>query len=478
MFEPGSPNKLITASDGGLIFTQNATTGKILWENLNSQYQTLQYYNVGIDPEADSRIYFGGAQDNSTTFRDVKGLLGSPLADSNDHYILIGGDGGQVGMTSKNLQGQQWLFGSVQEGQIIRVKLFPPFDNTFLTPIKPANTGPGEFFTYYLVDEDHTDYLYFVLSDTLYRTANSTTVTPTGWTRLDGVHQTLSGTGGSIFSMATTNGTYTPNSHLFIGTGNGKVYRLQDPKNATISATPVNITPPNMTSQSVVIDLAVNARNQDTLLAVVSNYDVQSIFWTGNATAANPTWQSIEGNLNLPSVRSCAIVTKNSGVEYYVGTSVGIFSTTTINSSSTQWVRENAGALSTAIVQSMAYRWKDNTLIAGTHGNGMFAAYIGDAVDIPNVPTGVNDPVRNDKNFIKSAFPTLTTDFLNYQIGNMFTVRRLRIQVTSMGGQLLYDRETGYENGTLDVRPLPRGSYILTITSNDRKYQFVQKFIR
>src|SRR4030095_3023590 len=156
-FEPGNPNKLVTTSDGGLIFTQNATAGKILWENLNSQYQTIQYYNVGIDPTPGSRTYFGGAQDNSTTFRDVGGVVGSPLADSNDHYILIGGDGGQVAMTAKNATNQQFLFGSVQEGQIIRVKLFPPFDAGFLTPIKPANTGPGEFFTYYYLDEDHTD---------------------------------------------------------------------------------------------------------------------------------------------------------------------------------------------------------------------------------------------------------------------------------------------------------------------------------
>ncbi len=471
-FEPGNTNRLIVASDGGMIVTQNSVTGKILWENLNSQYQTIQYYNIGIDPTPGSRTYFGGAQDNSTTFRDVGGLLGSLLPDSNDHYILIGGDGGQVGMTKKNAMDQQFLFGSVQEGQIIRVKLFPPFDNTFLTLVKPANTGPGEFFTYYLVDEDNTNLLYFVLSDTLYRTVNSSTVTPTTWTRMNGIHQTLNG---SIFSMATTNGVYTPNSQLFMGTGNGKIYRFQDPQNAAITATPTEITPPTMTSGSVVIDLAVNPRNHDTLLAVVSNYNVQSVFWTGNATAINPTWQGIQGNIDTPSVRCCAIVATTTGVEYYIGTTVGLFSTTTINSSSTQWTRENAGAMTTAIVQSLAYRWVDNTLVAGTHGNGMFAAYIGNAI---NIPTAVNDPIRNDKNFIKAAFPTITSDIISYQIGNMFTVRRLRIQVANMGGQIIYDKETGYQSGTVDVRGFPRGAYILTVTSNDRKYQFVQKFVK
>ena len=100
---------------------------------------------------------------------------------------------------------------------------------------------------------------------------------------------------------------------------------------------------------------------------------------------------------------------KTNGVEYYVGTTVGLYATESVAGSGTFWTRENggpAGEMNTAVIQSLAYRWKDNTLLVGTHGNGMFVANIGNAITIP---TSTNDPIRDDKNFIVNAFPTITS---------------------------------------------------------------------
>ena len=76
-FDPSNNNRMVTTSDGGLVITPDASATKMSWNNLNNQYQTIQYYHVGIDPTPGSRVYFGGAQDNSTTFRDASGILGS-----------------------------------------------------------------------------------------------------------------------------------------------------------------------------------------------------------------------------------------------------------------------------------------------------------------------------------------------------------------------------------------------------------------
>lgn len=472
-FDPSNNNRMVTTSDGGLVITPDATAPKMSWNNLNNKYQTIQYYHVGIDPTPGSRVYFGGAQDNSTTFRDANGILGSLLPDSNDHYILLGGDGCQVGMTKKNGSGQQHLFAAAQEGQFYRIKLFPPFDNTLYTAIKPSIAGKGEFITYFHLDQDNTEFLYYVSEDTLFRTSTATTVTPTvGWTRMEGVDASIDG---NIFSLASTRGPYTENNHLFIGTANGKVYRLKDPQATAPTSSPIDITPTGMSPGSVVSDISLNPRSQDTVMVVAANYNITSIFWTGNATAPSPTWQIVEGNLTLPSVRSCEVVAKTTGVEYYVGTTSGLFSTATLNGNSTVWSREVGGPMTTAIVNSLAYRWQDNTLVVGTHGNGMFAAYIGNAVTLP---TGINTPIRNDNNFIKAAFPTLSSNVINYQIGNLFAVKKIRVQIVNLSGQLMYDKETGYQNGTVDVSLFSKGAYILSVTSNDRKYQFVQKFIK
>lgn len=477
-FDPTNPNRVVIGSDGGLAVIRDLTLPKVEWGLGNSQYQTLQYYHVGIDPTPGSRNFFGGAQDNSTTFRDRSGILGPAILDSNDHYIVLGGDGCQVGMTKRNAEGRQFLICAAQNGQIYRMKLFPPFDNTLYTKIKPNGTGDGEFITYFHLDPDNTDFLYYATKDSIYRTGDVTNVTSSNWTLMDGVATAVNG---SIFALETTRGPYSANNHLFIGSSAGKIYRLKDPQWGAASNLPVDITPGGMTSSSVVRDIAVNPRNQDTLIAVVSNYNVNSIFWTGNATAAQPTWQIIEGNLTLPSVRSCEIIARTTGIEYYVGTSIGLFSTASINGTGTVWSREVGAAgtpaamINNAVVNSIAHRWVDNTMVIGTHGNGMFTTALGNPITIA---TSVTGPIRNNTDFIRNVYPTITNNVVNYQIGNMYSVKRLSIQVTDLSGAVVYRKESGYLNGAIDLGKLAAGTYVVTITSNDRKYQSVRKIIK
>ena len=474
-FDPTNPNRLITASDGGIAITPDALSSKPLWQIGNKNYQTFQYYFVGIDQTPGSRNYIGGAQDNGISVRDRSGftssVFGPVLPDSNDHYIFPFGDGAQTYIA--NINSGYYIFGSALFNFAYRIKTFSPIAFVRITPQDISTTednGP----TYYHLDDDNPNFLYFPSRDSIYRTSDAANVTAaTGWTRMTGVDPVVTGT---IYSMATTRGPYSPGSMLLIGTSEGKIYRLTDPANTSPSTAPVDITPSGMSAGYLVKDISINPRNQDTVMAVVSNYNVSSIFWTGNATAANPTWQVIEGNLSLPSVRACEIVAKNTGVEYYAGTSVGLFSTAAISGASTVWTRETGGPggmMNTNIINSLAYRWKDNTLLVGTHSNGMFVANIGGAI---NLPTGINDPIRNDRNFIIKAFPTITNGIINYQAGNLLNIKSIQVQVINLAGQVLYNQKAAYGSGNINISTFPRGMYILTITSNDRKYQFIRKF--
>jgi hypothetical protein len=476
-FDPTNPNKVLIASDGGIGHINDITTLAVEWSLGNAQYQTLQYYHVGIDPTTGSRNYFGGAQDNSTTFRDKSGMLGPVVSDSNDHYILWGGDGCQVGMTKKNAAGNQFLFCASQSGQLVRMKLFD-LNSGVYTVIRPTGSADGEFITYFHLDPDNTDFLYYVSKNNIYRTGESEKVTASNWTLMDGVSTRVTG---SIFALATTRGPYSTNNHLFIGTSTGKIYRLKDPQLGTPSNQPFDITPSGMTSGSVVKDISVNPRNQDTVMAVVSNYGVNSIFWTGNATAGQPTWQVAEGNLAIPSVRACEIIAKTTGIEYYVGTSIGLYSTKTINGVSTVWAKETGAAgtpaamMNDAIINSLAHRWTDNTMVVGTHGNGMFAASIGNPITIT---TSITSPIRNNTGFIKNIYPTITKDLVNYQVGDLYNIKKISVQVTSLSGAVVSKKETGYQNGNINLGNLSSGTYIVTITSNDRKYQTTKKIIK
>jgi hypothetical protein len=255
-------------------------------------------------------------------------------------------------------------------------------------------------------------------------------------------------------------------------TYNNRLYRLKDPAGVAASTAPTDITPAGITSGSVITDIAVNPRNPDTAMFVCSNYGVNSIFWSGNATTANPTWVNVEGNISLPSVRSCAIVVTSTGVEYYAGTSIGLYSTNTINGASTIWANEGSGMMKTAIINSLALRTNDNTLLIGTHGNGMFVTNIG------NVVTGINDPIRNDKNFIKSSFPTVVNNQLQFQTGNLTGIKNIQVQLLASNGQLILKQQYPFRDGSIPVNSLANGTYLLTITSDNRKYVYTSKFVK
>jgi hypothetical protein len=178
----------------------------------------------------------------------------------------------------------------------------------------------------------------------------------------------------SIRSIATSRGAYNnATSKLFIGTNNGKVFRIDDPRDADVATVPIEINIGSGMPAGAIMGIGVNPRNADTIVAVYSNYGIKNIWFCGNATSANPSWMEIEGNLTLPSIRSAAIVIANGAVEYYVGTSTGLYSATTLNGNATQWLKEGAGTIGNAVVVDLKLRLADNRLLVATHGNGLFA---------------------------------------------------------------------------------------------------------
>ena len=184
------------------------------------------------------------------------------------------------------------------------------------------------------------------------------------------------------------------------------------------------------------------------------------------------------------SARSCMIVVKkdasnNPVTEYYVGTAAGLFSvenlgTTLAANGSPTWQREGTTTLNYAVINSLAYRPEDNVMVVGTHGNGLYYTFLG----TPNLITGINNPVLNDKNFISLVYPTITSNIINYQIGNMTDVKKISVQLYNMQGQELYRQEATYQNGSININKFAKGAYVLSIYSDNKKYRHVQKIIR
>ncbi|MFM7838534.1 MAG: T9SS type A sorting domain-containing protein, partial [Chitinophagaceae bacterium] len=323
------------------------------------------------------------------------------------------------------------------------------------------------------------------------------TVTSSGWTELTGVGSAInptkptSGTDITITALELSRGDYAASHVLYIGTSDGKLLRLINPRNAAANQAPTNITPTQL--KGYISDIAVNPNNDAEIMVTLSNYTfnnspVTNIFWTNNAKDASPTWYGLDGNLSTASFRSCMIVVKkdannNPVTEYYAGTSVGLYSlvnvSSLVQSGNYSWTREGGTVLNYAVITSMDYRPQDNVLLIGTHGNGMYYTALSGSPDFrPNQNTGINDPVRNDKKFIQKVYPTVVDDRIRYQTGELFTVKKLIIKIFTTNGQLIAQKETGYASGEMDTRMLAKGTYLLTITSSDYQQQYVQQFVK
>ncbi|QTD47679.1 WD40/YVTN/BNR-like repeat-containing protein [Sulfidibacter corallicola] len=358
VFDPNDSSRMICGSDGGLHET-NPTQDPNVWTNLNNGYVTYQYYHGAIGPELGDARVMGGAQDNGTTLS----------YGGTDHFDVFGGDGASVGIARNEIingTSAEVIYMTAQLGTFFRAD-----DVTGYADIQPTGSDQGIFVTYFLLDPDNTNILYYASNNRLFRTTDAARVTADTWTELTGVGTNLDGS--DIRSMAVTRGTYGSSSKLYIGTSQGRIFRLDDPANAEPGTSLVEITS-NEQQGGIVSSLAVDPFDDSILVATYANYGVPSVFFSTDAGSAQPTWSNIEGNIAETSVRASAILQTEAGREIVVGTSVGLWSTTAPNGASTVWQREAEDQIGAVVVSDLDLRPSDNHLLVSTHGRGMFVA--------------------------------------------------------------------------------------------------------
>ncbi len=445
VFSPFNSNVLFSGTDGGVHRTNDITASTMAWSSLNKNYQTFQFYHVGISPAVGSDFVIGGTQDNGTV------IGGTDVGEANltDQTSRAGGDGGAAAISidpTCNLT----YFLSLQNGTMYR------FCDGFteITPESAPDTPyDSQFITYYHLDPDNNNAIYYASTDNLLISTDASNVTKDGWTDL-GDTTTAFGHSDHFEIFATTRGAYNAaSSYLLMGGDHGHIYRLNDPQNATNLSSAVNITPLTASTSfpSIVSGLAIHPSNPDIVLVTYSNYGINSIYLTTNATAATPTWTLVESNLSSHSIRSAAITEVNNQTLYFVGTARGLYSSTdpTVTSSDA-WVREAPSQIGFAVVSSLAYRPSDNHLLIGTHGNGMYEATVSNVLS-------TND-VNNVSNEI-SLYPNPASTTINLEVPT--SKNNLKYALINVSGQVV-SKGTLYNN-QIDVSSLTSGIYFIQL---------------
>ena len=207
-------------------------------------------------------------------------------------------------------------------------------------------------------------------------------------------------------------------------------------------------------------------------MVVFSNYNVQSLFYTSDAGL---TWKTVGGNLEQnsdgsgdgPSCRWATILHRGSDTLYLVGTTVGLFSTTTLDNFSESnpnitWTQEGATSIGNVIVDMIDARQSDGYVTVATWGNGMFSA------TIPTINTeAVSEPVNSSPQSVQ-LYQNYPNPFGGAS-GNTATTIRFTIPSSqnSEGTTLVLYDEQGREVRTLVSGNLSAGEHEVTLNAEN-----------
>lgn len=377
-FLPSNPTILLSGNDGGVQRTDNSLAETVVWTPLNNGYITTQFYTVAVDKSADkSNVVLGGAQDNGT-------WLTTNTNAQADWKKPWGADGAYCAVAS----GRTSYYISSQQGKVYRFLIDANGDTLAHTRVDPKGGTGYLFINPFTLDPNNTDRMYLAAGSVLWRNNNLTEI-PLGEYDAPAVinWDSLSATRVAD-TISTVSVSVVPANRVYYGTIRGNIYRLDEAH--TGNPTPVKITGSAFPKNSYVSCIAVDPRNADRAIAVFSNYNVQSLFYTEDG---GTNWTTVSGNLeqnangsgNGPSCRWASIVPVPGGETILVGTSVGLFSTSYLDGQWTAWRQEGKSTLGNAIVDMIDVRTADGLTAVATHGAGIYSGYVNTLVDVPPV---------------------------------------------------------------------------------------------
>ena len=356
-FLPSDPNVIYAATDGGIYRQDNQMEP---FRSLNDGFVTTQFYGVGINPSAPGEdAVVGGTQDNWSYFAP------SGAAAQTVQGSTYGSDGGFAHILPDGVH----ILVETHGGAVVRRNVVTGQE----AQINPYDDdGSILFINPYAVDPASGYAMYYPIGGSLWRNHD---VMGGRWERLNGTR--LDEWAISAIGISTAS----PAHRVYYGTVLGKVARIDDAAGANPVA--VDITPSSIELYSYVSSVSVDAENADHVLVTVSNYNVKSVYFSDNGGVS---WQEVGGNLEGvggqvpgfagPAVTASGILPLHDGVRrYFVGTSMGLYSTTSLRGAATFWEQEASETIGVMQVDQIAVRASDGFVAAATHGAGLWSAY-------------------------------------------------------------------------------------------------------
>ena len=332
-FDPQDSNTFFVCNDGGIYKTTNNGTS---FTNMNQNLTLTQFYRITSSPFDPGRI-LGGTQDNGTqqTF--------STLSWS----AAFGGDGGEVTFNPFN---QNYIIGETQNGGLTRTTN----NGTSWSYGSMNGIDQNENVVWVAPIVHHPDIsgTYYVARQRLYKSTNN----GANWTAVSG---NINGSS-AVSELAVSKS----NPLVMLASSGSKVFYSTD---SGVNWTNISTGLPNKTVSSIYI------HPDDEQSFIVSFYGLggSKIYTTNNSGGS---WRSINGDLPDTPVNDVLIYTEDVShpKTYFAATDIGVFLT---QDDGVSWV-ELADGIPNTLVMHLDYSPQTHTLIAATHGRGVYEAYI------------------------------------------------------------------------------------------------------
>jgi photosystem II stability/assembly factor-like uncharacterized protein len=346
----GTQSRVIMATDGGMFYSTN---GGLTYKDRNKNLAIKQFYSCAIHPTLGSNYLIGGAQDNGCHQFRNPGLSYS--------IEFIGGDGGFVAIDQDE---PQFQFGSyvynvyrrsTDGGNSWSTVTFSSSLGSFINPFEYDNAQNKMYCCY-----QANNYLRWENP----QSGNSFTTI------------SLSELSGGSMSCGTVS-PYTT-GRLIMGSSNGRIIRINNSATTTGTGSGDVTTLATLVSGGYVSDIAFGTTD-NFMCVVYSNYGVNNVWYTSDG---GTNWTAIDGNLPDMPVRTVAFHPTNNN-KLVIGTEAGVYTTGLVNGASTQWIVSPGFPL--VKTMEMRVRKNDNTIVAATHGRGMFSANILDVLPLRDI---------------------------------------------------------------------------------------------
>ncbi|MEM6721297.1 MAG: T9SS type A sorting domain-containing protein [Bacteroidota bacterium] len=437
VFRPNNNNEAIIGNDGGVYYSSdfvNSVGDASAIQSRNLNYNVTQFYygDIADGDAADGDDIAGGTQDNGSLF------LNDALGGINGFTEFFGGDGAYTAI-------------DFADGYIIASL---PFLNHFIIPYPSfgvggyfiANQGNRGAFINVAELDKNTNTLYSNASGGgVFRVAQFTNInTGSGNVVRNDLTNSLLNSNPTAFEVSANGQT------VYVGLRNGRLLKIE----AALSPARfwTSVQDPGFVGSVSDIEFG---ETEDDVYVTFHNYGVNNIWYSPDAGA---TWQQKDGN--LPDMPVKAILMNplvSGGAEVIIGTELGVWRSSNFNTASPTWIRSDNGMRSVPVLD-LDLRTTDNTVLATTHGRGMFTGQF-----LPGILS--TEEFGEDDAF--AIYPTISN-------GNM-TIKAIdsgkaTITAYTIAGQQASIKELDLSRNTpsnLNLSELSTGIYILKIQQND-----------